>query len=337
MATNEGVSPNMTAYGDISPRTAVYASKDFLERAHPHLVLEHFGQCKPIPAKNSTTISFRRYNKLAAVPAGAVLTEGVTPDGSALTKTDVTATLVQYGDWIQLTDVVQDTHEDPVLSESVDILSEQAAEIIETVRWDVIKAVANPVYSNGTARNAVNTKITLATQRSATKKLKRQNAKHITKKVSSTANYATESVAKAFIAICHPDVENDVRDMTGFIDVKDYGSMTPYDNEIGAVEGVRYLTTTIAAPYEDAGGTKGSMESTSGTVADVYPVLYIAKDAFGIVPFKGKNAVTPTIVNPKPSSSDPLGQRGSAGWKAYQSAVILNDAWMVCAEVAATA
>lgn len=38
-----------TVYGDISPRTAAYASKELLERANPLLVLERFGQAKPLP------------------------------------------------------------------------------------------------------------------------------------------------------------------------------------------------------------------------------------------------------------------------------------------------
>jgi N4-gp56 family major capsid protein len=43
------------------------------------------------------------------------------------------------------------------------------------------------------------------------------------------------------------------------------------------------------------------------------------------------------VVNPKPAPGDPLAQRGTVGWKAWQAAVILNDAWMARAEVAATA
>jgi N4-gp56 family major capsid protein len=69
----------------------------------------------------------------------------------------------------------------------------------------------------------------------------------------------------------------------------------------------------------------------------VYPILYIARDAYGIVPLKGKSAITPMVVNPKPSDSDPLAQRGHVGWKAWQTAIILNDAWMAVAKVAATA
>jgi len=79
------------------------------------------------------------------------------------------------------------------------------------------------------------------------------------------------------------------------------------------------------------------MLSTGGVNADVYPVLYVARDAYGIVALKGMFAVTPMVVNPKPSDSDPLAQRGHVGWKSMQTAVILNDAWMVRGEVAATA
>jgi N4-gp56 family major capsid protein len=68
----------------------------------------------------------------------------------------------------------------------------------------------------------------------------------------------------------------------------------------------------------------------------VYPILYLARDAYGIVPLKGKAAITPMVVNPKPSDSDPLAQRGHAGWKAMQTTIILNDFWMVRAEVACT-
>jgi N4-gp56 family major capsid protein len=97
------------------------------------------------------------------------------------------------------------------------------------------------------------------------------------------------------------------------------------------------VLSTIIAPFADAGANKGSMISTSGTKADVYPVLYIARDAYGIIPLKGKTAITPMVVNPKPSDSDPLAQRGHVGWKGYQTAAILNDAWMARLEVAVTA
>jgi N4-gp56 family major capsid protein len=109
------------------------------------------------------------------------------------------------------------------------------------------------------------------------------------------------------------------------------------EGEIGSIEQVRFLTSTVIAPFADAGGAKGAMRSTSGTSADVYPILIFARDAFGIVPLKGKSAMTAMVVNPKPAPSDPLAQRGTVGWKLWTATVILQDLFMARLEVAATA
>lgn len=324
-----------TSYGDISPRTAAYAEKELLKRGLPYLVLEKFGQAKALPEHATKVIKFRRYNALPNTPTA--LTEGVTPAGQTLAVTDVTATLTQYGDKVTITDVILDTHEDPTLNESVALLGEQAAQVVEKMRFGVLKAGTNVLYANGANRAAVNTAITLSLQRRAVRALKRQNARFITSVVRSTPSYGTENVAPGFVALIHPDLEADVRGLTGFVPAEKYGTMTPWENELGKCEDVRYLSSTIFEPFADAGGVKGSMLSTSGTNADVYPVLYVGRDAYGIIALKGMFALTPMVVNPKPSDSDPLAQRGHVAWKAMQTCAILNDAWMVRAEVAATA
>ena len=325
----------LSTFGDISPRTAAYAAKKLLDRGLPHLVLEKFGQSQTLPEFNSKVAKFRRYTALTNTPVA--LTEGVTPAGQTLAATDVTATLSQYGDKTTITDVVMDTHEDPVLNEAVELLGEQSAQMIEKMRFGVLKAGTNFQYANGVGRADVNTVLTLAGQQRAVRTLKRQNARFITTIVGSTARYETVNVAPGFIGLIHPDLESDVRAMTGFVPAEKYGTMTPWENELGKVNDVRYLTSTIFEPWADAGGAKGAMLSTTGVSADVYPVLYLGRDAYGIVALKGKFAVTPMIVNPKPSDSDPLAQRGHSSWKSMQACVILNDLFMVRSEVACTA
>lgn len=339
-------------YGDISPRVAAYAVTQLLKRGTPYLVIEKFGQTYPIPTNSTKVAKFRRYFLAGATGAGgpgdptqafsvplatSPLVEGVTPTGRKLANQDYTVTLAQYGDFITITDVVFDTAEDQVLNQATEALGESAAQTIETIRFNVLKAGLNVFYANGGARNAVNTVITLALQRAITTALLRQNAKKITNVVKSTPDFRTEPVEAAFIGLHHPDLDSDIRNMTGFIPTKQYGTVTPFENETGAVEQVRYLNSTVFAPWVDAGGAKGSMRSTSGVNADVYPVLYLARDAFGIVPLKGKDSLVPMVVNPKPAPGDPLAQRGTIGWKAMTACVILNDAWMARLEVAATA
>ena len=322
-------------FGDISPRTAAYASKDLLERGLPYLVIEKFGQAKTLPSNSSKTIKFRRYTALPNSPTALI--EGVTPAGTPLSYVDVTANLVQYGNLTQITDVVMDTHEDPVLKEATDLLGEQAAQMVEKMRFGILKSGTNVIYGNGATRVSVNTAVSLQLQRRAVRALKRQNARFITKVIRSTVAFGTENVAPGYVALIHPDCEADVRGLAGFTPAEKYGTITPWENELGKVEDVRYLSSTMFEPFLDAGGARGVMLSSSGTAADVYPILYLGADAYGIVALKGAFAITPMVVNPTPSDSDPLAQRGSVGWKTMQTAVILNDAWMIRGEVAATA
>ena len=65
----------------------------------------------------------------------------------------------------------------------------------------------------------------------------------------------------------------------------------------------------------------------------MYPVIIFGRDAYGIVPLKGKSAMTPMVVSPKAAPGDPLGQRGTVGWKLWTGTVILQDAFMARLEV----
>ena len=325
-----------TTYGDISPAVAASSEVTMLKRGHPLLIIQPFGQSKPLGKNQTDTQKFRRYERLS--PATVALSEGVTPTGSSPTKTDYTAKLAQYGDFLELTDVIQDLHTDPVLQEFSGMIGEQAAETVEVVAFGIIKAGTTLYRANGSSRDAINTPLTRELQRKAIRGLKRQLAKPITKKISSTPNFGAESVRPGFVGLVHSDMQATIEDMEGFKDMSDYAG--PYfEGEFGAVGDVRYCLSTIFESWADAGGAKagagGTMISTGGTYADVYPVIYLAQDAFGVVPLKGKNAITPTVLNPNvPRGGDPLGQRGSVGWKTYFTAVILNQAWLARVECA---
>lgn len=330
-------------YGDISPRTGAWAATELLRRATPYLVIEKFGQSVTVPSNHTRLVKFRRFNALPL--ATTPLSEGVTPGSQAISTTDVPATLTQYGGVVQISDIVMDTHEDPVLSEMTHVLAEQAAQTIEAVRFNILKGGVNVLYSNNVAgRSSVVAPIQISAatpvmtnQNRATRALKRQNARYITKVVRSTPNWETVNVAPAFVCLVHPDAEGDIRSLPNFTPIERYGAMTPYESELGKANDVRYVTSTLFTPFVNAGGAAGGNISSGGANADVYPFLYLGADAYGLVALKGASAITPMVVNPKPSDSDPLAQRGSIGWKALTTACILNDLWMIRAEATVTA
>lgn len=338
---------SQTQYGDITPRTAGFVAKEMLTRALPLLIIEQFAQVKPLPTNSTKTMIFRRYNALDPTPNA--LTEGVTPSAKKLTKTDVQVTLQQYGDRVEISDVVMDTHEDPVLREATEILGEQAAQMVELVRYSVLKASTSKGAADATAVGDAatgfaatfadaNVKGVLSRelQRKVTRQLRRQNARPITSLLGATVKISTRPVAPAYIALAHTDLESDIRNMEGFVPVEEYASGSPIEGEIGKVENCRYILSTVFDSEKGAGPASTAVVNTAGN-ADIYPVIYLARDAFATVPLRGKNALTPMVVNPKPSDSDPLAQRGHVGWKTMTNAVILQDAWMFVAFVTCSA
>lgn len=326
-----------TTYSGLSQRTNAFAAKEMLAHAEPILCLNKFGMAKPMPKNKANVVKFRRPVPLAV--ATTPLTEGSPPTAKALTYEDVTVTLSQYGDVVEITDVVNDLAEDPVLKDAAMMCGEQAAETIETLTWGVLQGGTNVFYANGAARNAVNTVITLNKQRAITRQLKANRGKKVTSMLSSSVKFNTEAVAAAFIAFAHTDLESDIRGLAGFTPTEQYGSMKALPYEIGKVEDVRYILTPVLSSIADAGGAAGgNFVSTTGTNADVYPVVYVAKDAYGHVALKGAEAMSPTIINPgQLDKSDPLGQKGMVGWKTYHKAFIANQSWMCRLECAATA
>lgn len=325
-----------TTYSSLSQRTNAFAAKEMLAHAEPILCLSKFGMAKPMPKNKANVVKFRRPVPLAV--ATTPLTEGSPPTAKALTYEDVTVTLHQYGDVVEITDVVNDLAEDPVLKDAAMMCGEQAAETIETLTWGVLQGGTNVFYANGSARNAVNTVITLNKQRAITRQLKANRGKKVTSMLSSSVKFNTEAVAAAFIAFAHTDLESDIRGLAGFTPTEQYGSMKALPYEIGKVEDVRYILTPVLSSVADAGGAAGSMVSTTGSSADVYPVVYVAKDAYGHVALKGAEAMSPTIINPgQLDKSDPLGQKGMVGWKTYHKAFIANQSWMCRLECSATA
>jgi N4-gp56 family major capsid protein len=324
----------------LTPRSNVYAARDMLRHAMPVMVLEKFAQTKPMPKNKTETVKFRRPVTFTA--ATTPLVEGVTPPPVAFRYEDVAATLKQYGQVGSITDKVEDLHEDSVMGDMTKQLGENVGRTREALMWGVVRAGTNVFYANGSVRTDVNTPITLTKQRAVTRALKRQKGVKITSIQDGSVNYKTTPVEAAYCAVAHTDLENDIRNLPGFTPVALYGSRKVlHETEIGCVEDVRYFLSPDLDAFTDAGGTyNGSgtaMVSAGGANADVYPIIFFARDAYATVPLKGQGAVEPSIIPVgQKTKDDPLGQRGYAGWKMWWTSVITNDAWLGRLEVAAT-
>lgn len=329
----------ITEFGDVSPRTAGQISKKLLKPGIPMLILEQLAQSIELDKNTGVSIIARRYEGLdSSGYAAYAMTEGVTGNTLEMTKTDITIPLTQLGSGITITDVIEDNHEDPVLQQAYDRLGEQAAIVVERLRWGQLVAGTSVKYKGaGVARNTVNAKVDADFIANMIKTMKKANCVPITRRTASTTAFGTVSVNPCYVCVTHPDVEPDIRAIQGFKENEDYGG-GDFEGEIGSWRNVKFIVSNICPVFPDAGATGGTnVISTTGTNADVYPLMFFSKDGFAISAFKGEYAIKPMVLNAgKPSKSDPWGQRGYITWKTRQGAKILNDQFIWRGEVAAT-
>lgn len=299
-----------------------FYDRTLLERAVPAFVYNRFAQVRDIPAGSGTNvIKFRRYGSLTAQTTA--LSEGVTPAGTQLSVTDITATVLYYGDYVTLTDTVMLETYDPILTETAEILGEQAGDSLDQLARDVLAAGTTIQYASSATSTATVTsamKLTRDEVKQAVRTLRSNNAKPITSMVDPSTGYNTVPIGKSFIGIVSEDTAYDLDDATGWIPLEKYPSKAGVmSDEIGALGNVRFIMSTNA--YVDTGAGAGGV--------DVHYTIILGQNAYAQTRISG--AALKNIVEPLGSagSADPLHQRATSGWKAAYVAKILNQGYLV--------
>ena len=342
----------MQTYSTVPSRNLIMAEREMLKHAMPIKVLSTFGTQKPIPQNKTDTVVFRRALPIDAGANGApnintsnyLLQEGVTPGSRSVSYQDVQVTLQQYGVLMKLSSKAEAMYEDDIPGDMVKLVGEHMASIEELISYGVVRGGTNVVYANGSARTSVNTAITLNKLRQAARQLEGAHAQLVTEKLASSVNFGTSAIEPGYLVFIHTNMEADFRNLTNFVPVAKYGSQKPvHEREIGSIERFRIITSPYFRPFLAAGGTITagtfmSNDGTSGTTADVYPVMVVAQEAWGQVSLKGMNAITPIYLPAKEiTHANPMGQFGYVGANFYKTAVRLNENWLVRIECAASA
>lgn len=290
---------------------AAYYEKRFLMRAEENFVYEQLGTQGRIPAHEGKTVVWNRMTNPAVKTA---LTEGTDPTPSGLSATLISATVAQFGNYEQVSDLLELTAIDTLVKEVVDVLAYEAALSIDTAVVAAISAGGTALYASGVvARNslvATNT-ITVADLRKAKRALDRFSAKPHTK--------------DRFVATAHPDVIYDLEGDSNWVNAHTYtekGINNIYNGEAGELYGVRFIMTQMAPKLVNSGSA----------AAEVYQTHIMGKDFFGVS--KLQNLVT-YVDSPSPRSA--LRLYSDIGWKASFAVKVLNDSFCQRLESGATA
>jgi N4-gp56 family major capsid protein len=341
----------MQTYSLVPSRNLIMAEREMLKHAIPIKVLSTFGSQKQIPQNKTDTVVFRRALPIDAGSNGApsitasnyLLQEGVTPGARTIAYQDVQVTVQQYGVLMKLSSKAESMYEDDIPGDMVKLVGEHMASIEELISYGVVRGGTNVVYANGSARTSVNTGITLNKLRQAARQLEAAHAQLVTEKLASSVNFGTTAVEPGYLVFIHTDMEADFRNLTNFVPLARYGQQKPvHEREIGTVERFRVVTSPYFRPFLQGGGTitAGTFLSnggTSGTTADVYPIMVVAQEAWGQVALKGMGAIQPIYLPAKQiTHANPMGQFGYVGANFWKAAIRLNENWMVRLEVAAS-
>ncbi|AFZ66074.1 N4-gp56 family major capsid protein [Deinococcus peraridilitoris] len=299
----------------LSVQMKTYYDRTLLVRALPLLVHAQFGQTRPLSKRNGKTIEFRRFASLAANVTP--LTEGATPAGGNLTSSAITATVNQYGDFIEGSDLLDLTAIDPILTETAQLLGEQAGLSTDQVVREILHAGTTVQYANGrTSRGTITTgdNLTVTEVRKAVRTLKNNKARTLPD--------------GTYVAIVAPNTTYTLQSDPEWREAAKYaGSTQLFNGEIGQIYGVRFVETTEAKVF----AAEGADPDGTGALGpiDVYSTLVLGADAYGIIPLEGQNLEF--IFKPVGSagSADPLNQRWTSGWKLAFTAKILNDLFML--------
>lgn len=301
----------------LSVENQTFYDRTLLERELPELFFYEDGDKKVIPKGKGTSVEFRKFNSLE-VPKNS-LTEGVTPEGKDLNITSIKATAKQEGDYVKVSDVLDMQGKDPVITETSELLGEQSALTIDTRIRDIVCSGTTVQYANGKAnRDALTNADVLNGKevRKAKKRLKKANIKPFSD--------------GCYHMIIDADQEYDFKDDTtgnGFVEVTKYAKPeNMLTGEIGRYDGVRIRVSS-------------NIESVKNTNSVyVHKGIIYGRHAYGVPEItKGKGKAS-IIVKPLGSSGtdDPLNQRATIGWKAFFTAVRLNELGICRVETGAT-
>lgn len=310
---------SQTGTAQVPQAVTEFFNRRLLMKARPYLAHNLFADIADIPRNQGTLIRRRRYALLTA--ATTPIVEGVTPDLQQLSITNVDATVEEYGSGVLLTRKLQYTTLDPLLTEVNDILGQNGGNTLDQLGREELATITTIQYAStatSTATVSSAMKLTKDEAMEAVRTLKNNNALKLTTMVNHDDGFNSSPIDAAFVALVHPNSTFDLKNITGFVRVEEYGSQrSAMQNEVGALDEIRFIETTNAKVRTGAG--LGSI--------DVYSTIVLAKECFMNSRIAGE--AMRNIIEGPGGNNDPFHQRTTSVWFATFVAKILNDAFGV--------
>lgn len=310
MPTNVQSYTSGTGLNQLSSENAEFYQRALLDRLINNVVFMPYGQKKNIPNRAGATTSFRRLD-LPTLSTTAIV-EGTTPTALDLSISKISATVSQYGAWTKISDFLDLTGLDPVITETAQMFGDHAGLSMDQVVRDIVAAGTNVQYaSTATSRLTVaaGMKITATDIIKMRTTMKKNNVKQVT----------LPNGGKGYIAFTAPDVVANIMALQEWKDQNVYVDTKNREQGIaGQMYGIYFLEANTA-PVFAAAGAAG---------IDVYGTLVVGDGAFGIPDVQGSSKPEIIVKNSSGNSDDtsnPMNLYSTIAWKSTFTAIRLNE------------
>ena len=359
---------NVTTDAALANQYQNYFSKKLLTYAVQALVLDQFGTKAPLPAKSGhKAISMFRWDTPKATDINT-LTEG---DASsvgerAISLTKISKTLIQRGQIVKLSDVLNATDLFNSLQQSVKINGQDAAIDMDNITRNILVGsnVGDNVNSGATAQEggystnpatnldngdslteiyADGTKQTAAggqysTFESTTSGNTLDGAAVLNAVTQLKVNRAQPTSGGMYACVASPQVLSDLMQDNTWLNASQYSNVEElYKGEVGRLFGAKFIMTTNGFITADALGTDAdrfiydaAAGGGTGAAADVHASLFLGEGAYGVPELASQSPFSPKmIITDSADKSDPLNMLITAGFKVFWTALRQNTNYYV--------
>ena len=267
-----------------------YIAQSTLPLARRQLVVYQFGDPLELPKGRGVVYQAARWNRVP-LPYSP-LSEGVPPIGQAMTVTMVSATAVQWGDKITLTDVAEMTIKHPMFKIAKELCALAVAETLERNTFNNLNA--------GTQVNYVNTRgaraslvtgdvLNLHEINRVTGALETYGAPHFmgdeqtdTKLDAEAGGARASSDPRGmphYVAVVHTLAQQDLRENPTFVTASSYSDINRlYNSEIGELGGVRFTKTNMVPTWTGYAQVNGVAGNAGALASGTYYTVLTGSD-----------------------------------------------------------
>lgn len=242
-----------------------YLDMELLERTEFKLVASALCDQDIMPQGNGLTAYMIRYARMS-VPLVA-LTEGTAPSASTFSLEQVTVTLDQWGDYIDITDIAELTTKHPIIQEAMNLLADNAARVMDREVQIVMLAGTNVTYGDGSVITRATVTDSMVVGNATLGRVRAAMVRTGVPPVGRKSQDARAVAAKGaggqeYLAVCGPEVIQDIMATSTsfgtFVSVATYANQTAlYNSEVGTWLGFRWVETNFIPQFKLLGGSSG--------------------------------------------------------------------------------